>query len=155
MLIVFTIGSLFPLVWTAIAASRNNTRLAQTPPPFWFGGNLFKNLEIAWTDANMGDGAAQHHRRGGHGRGGHGRLLDARRVRLRQAALPVQERCCMVLVIGTMMVPPQLSVVPLYMLIAEAVVDRPAAGRHPARRWSAPSACSSCGSTSAQALPTS
>src|SRR5690606_34407889 len=53
-LIVVTVIALFPLFWTAVAASRNNTRLAETPPPFWFGGNLFKNLETAWTDANMG-----------------------------------------------------------------------------------------------------
>lgn len=32
-LILFTAGSLFPLVWTAIAASRSNERLAQTPRP--------------------------------------------------------------------------------------------------------------------------
>lgn len=51
---MFTLGSLFPLVWTAIAASRNSTRLARTPPPFWFGGNLGRNLSVAWTDANMG-----------------------------------------------------------------------------------------------------
>ncbi len=37
-LLLFTAGSLFPLIWTAIAASRNNQRLAETPPPFWFGG---------------------------------------------------------------------------------------------------------------------
>jgi len=53
-LALFTIGSLLPLVWTAIAASRDNQRLAQTPPPFWFGGNLFHNLDIAWNDANLG-----------------------------------------------------------------------------------------------------
>lgn len=54
-LALFTIGSLFPLVWTAIAASRDNQRLAQTPPPLWFGGNLFDKLEIAWNDANLGE----------------------------------------------------------------------------------------------------
>ncbi|MEV7993045.1 carbohydrate ABC transporter permease, partial [Streptomyces sp. NPDC086077] len=54
-LALFTIGSLFPLVWTAIAASRDNQRLAETPPPFWFGSNLMNNLEIAWKDANLGE----------------------------------------------------------------------------------------------------
>ncbi|CAM5336576.1 sugar ABC transporter permease [Streptomyces spiroverticillatus] len=117
-LIVFTVGSLFPLVWTAIAASRNNTRLAQTPPPFWFGGNLFKNLEIAWTDANMGVA-----------------LLNTLVVATTVAAGTVLfstfagfafaklrfkfKNALLLLVIGTMMVPPQLSVVPLYMMVAK------------------------------------
>ncbi|MEU7157291.1 carbohydrate ABC transporter permease [Streptomyces chrestomyceticus] len=117
-LILFTAGSLFPLLWTAVAASRNNTRLAQTPPPFWFGGNLFKNLGTAWTDANMG--AA---------------LLNTTAVATTIAAGTVvfstvagfafaklrfrAKKLLLLLVIGTMMVPPQLSVVPLFMTVAE------------------------------------
>ncbi|MEF3113197.1 carbohydrate ABC transporter permease [Streptomyces chrestomyceticus] len=117
-LILFTAGSLFPLLWTAVAASRNNTRLAQTPPPFWFGGNLFKNLGTAWTDANMG--AA---------------LLNTTVVATTIAAGTVvfstvagfafaklrfrAKKLLLLLVIGTMMVPPQLSVVPLFMTVAE------------------------------------
>ncbi|MFE9632807.1 carbohydrate ABC transporter permease [Streptomyces sp. NPDC006463] len=117
-LVLFTVGSLFPLVWTAIAASRSNTRLAQTPPPFWFGGNLGQNLRVAWTDANMG--AA---------------LLNTVIVASTVAAGTVVfstlagfafaklrfrgRRLLMSLVVGTMLIPPQLSVVPLYMLIAQ------------------------------------
>ncbi|GCD45613.1 carbohydrate ABC transporter permease [Streptomyces paromomycinus] len=117
-LILFTAGSLFPLLWTAVAASRNNTRLAQTPPPFWFGGNLFKNLGTAWSDANMG--AA---------------LLNTTVVATTIAAGTVvfstvagfafaklrfrAKKLLLLLVIGTMMVPPQLSVVPLFMTVAE------------------------------------
>ncbi|WP_328925842.1 carbohydrate ABC transporter permease [Streptomyces sp. NBC_00190] len=116
-LVLFTAGSLFPLMWTAIAASRSNTRLAQTPPPFWFGGNLGRNLQVAWTDANMG--AA---------------LLNTVIVASTVAAGTVVfstlagfafaklrfrgRRLLMSLVVGTMLIPPQLSVVPLYMLIA-------------------------------------
>ncbi|MFJ1746119.1 carbohydrate ABC transporter permease [Streptomyces sp. NPDC088116] len=117
-LILFTVGSLFPLVWTAIAASRNNTRLAQTPPPFWFGGNLFKNLEIAWTDANMGTALLNTTIVAGSIAAGTvifstlaGFAFAKLRFRFQNALL--------LLVIGTMMVPPQLSVVPLYMLVAE------------------------------------
>ncbi|MGW0753398.1 carbohydrate ABC transporter permease [Streptomyces sp. NPDC002587] len=117
-LVLFTAGSLFPLVWTAIAASRSNTRLAQTPPPFWFGGNLARNLRVAWTDANM-DAA----------------LLNTVIVASTVAAGTVVfstlagfafaklrfrgRRLLMSLVVGTMLIPPQLSVVPLYMLIAQ------------------------------------
>ncbi|MFC7305372.1 carbohydrate ABC transporter permease [Streptomyces monticola] len=117
-LIVFTAVSLFPLLWTAIAASRNNTRLAETPPPFWFGGNLFKNLEIAWTDANMGTALLN-------------TIVVASTIALGTVLFSTLagfafaklrfrfKNLLLLLVIGTMMVPPQLSVVPLYMLIAE------------------------------------
>ncbi|WP_237540264.1 MULTISPECIES: carbohydrate ABC transporter permease [unclassified Streptomyces] len=117
-LIIFTIGSLFPLVWTAIAASRNNTRLAQTPPPFWFGGNLFKNLEIAWTDANMG--TALLNTTVVAGAIAAGTVLFSTLAGFAFAKLRFRfQNLLLLLVIGTMMVPPQLSVVPLYMLIAE------------------------------------
>ncbi|AEM87459.1 ABC-type transporter, integral membrane subunit [Streptomyces violaceusniger Tu 4113] len=117
-LILFTIGSLFPLVWTAIAASRTNTRLAQTPPPLWFGSNLFNNLDKAWNGANMGTA-----------------LLNTTVVAGTVAASTVLfstiagfafaklrfrfKNILLMLTIGTMMVPPQLSVVPLYMMVAK------------------------------------
>ncbi|MGY0067501.1 carbohydrate ABC transporter permease [Streptomyces sp. QTS137] len=117
-LIVFTIVSLFPLVWTAIAASRDNQRLAETPPPFWFGSNLFKNLEIAWTDANLGEAFLNTTIVSG--------ISAATVVTLSTVAgfafakLRFKGRNAMMLiVIGTMMVPPQLSVIPLYMMVAK------------------------------------
>ncbi|WP_107059019.1 carbohydrate ABC transporter permease [Streptomyces sp. NRRL B-1347] len=117
-LVLFTIGSLFPLVWTAIAASRTNTRLAQTPPPFWFGGNLFKNLEIAWTDANMG--TALLNTLVVAGTITIGTVLFSTLAGFAFAKLRFRFRgLLLLLVIGTMLVPPQLSVVPLFMMIAE------------------------------------
>jgi len=117
-LVVFTILSLFPLVWTAIAASRDNQRLAQTPPPFWFGSNLFKNLEIAWTDANLGEAFLNTTIVAG---------ISATTIVVLStiagfafAKLRFRGRnAMMLLVIGTMMVPPQLSVIPLYMMVAK------------------------------------
>ncbi|MEU8886761.1 carbohydrate ABC transporter permease [Streptomyces sp. NPDC048442] len=117
-LIVFTVGSLFPLVWTAIAASRNNTRLAQTPPPFWFGGNLVKNLGIAWTDANMG--TALLNTTVVAGTVAAGTVLFSTFAGFAFAKLRFRfKNMLLLLVIGTMMVPPQLSVVPLYMMVAK------------------------------------
>ncbi|WP_329033176.1 carbohydrate ABC transporter permease [Streptomyces sp. NBC_01725] len=117
-LTLFAAGSLFPLVWTAIAASRNTTRLAQTPPPFWFGSNLPRNLRIAWADANMGTALFNTVLVAGTVAAGTvlfstlaGFAFAKLRFRFKNLLLP--------LVIGTMMVPPQLGVVPLYMLIAE------------------------------------
>ncbi|MCB5167873.1 carbohydrate ABC transporter permease [Streptomyces bambusae] len=115
---LFTLGSLFPLLWTAVAASRSNTRLAQTPPPFWFGGNLGRNLSVAWTDANMGTALLNTAVVAGTVAAGtvvFSTLAGFAFARLRFRG----RRLLLMLVIGTMLVPPQLSVVPLYMMIAE------------------------------------
>ncbi|MES5823482.1 carbohydrate ABC transporter permease [Streptomyces sp. RG80] len=117
-LVLFTLVSLFPLVWTAIAASRDNQRLAQNPPPFWFGSGLFDKLELAWTDANLGEAFVNTTFVAG--------VSSITIVFLSTIAgfafakLRFKGRNAMMLiVIGTMMVPPQLSVIPLYMLVAE------------------------------------
>ncbi|MDJ0379696.1 carbohydrate ABC transporter permease [Streptomyces sp. G-G2] len=121
---VFTLGSLFPLLWTAIAASRNNTRLAQTPPPFWFGGNLWHNLSVAWTDANMG--VALFNTLVVAGTVAAGTVLFSTLAGFAFARLRFRGRDgLLMVVVATMMIPPQLSVVPLYMLIADlAWTDR-------------------------------
>jgi cellobiose transport system permease protein len=117
-LILFTIGSLFPLVWTAIAASRTSTRLAETPPPFWFGGNLFKNLDTAWNDVNMG--SALFNTTMVAGTIAAGTVLFSTIAGFAFAKLRFRfKNLLLMLTIGTMMVPPQLSVVPLYMAIAK------------------------------------
>ncbi|KAF4407069.1 MULTISPECIES: carbohydrate ABC transporter permease [Streptomyces] len=117
-LIVFSVGSLFPLVWTAIAASRDNGRLAQTPPPFWFGSNLFSNLGTAWSDANMG--LALLNTTVVAGTITVGTVLFCTIAGFAFAKLRFRFRnLLLMLVIGTMMIPPQLSVVPLFMTIAE------------------------------------
>ncbi|KOG45424.1 sugar ABC transporter permease [Streptomyces virginiae] len=117
-LALFTVGSLFPLVWTAIAASRSNTRLAQTPPPFWFGGNLGHNLRVAWTDANMGTALLNTLIVAGTVAAGtvfFSTLAGFAFAKLRFRG----SRGLLALVVATMLIPPQLSVVPLYMLIAK------------------------------------
>ncbi|MDH6626612.1 cellobiose transport system permease protein [Streptomyces sp. LBL] len=117
-LALFTIGSLFPLVWTAIAASRDNQRLAESPPPFWFGSGLFDKLEIAWKDANLGEAFLNTTLVAG--------ISSLTIVFLSTIAgfafakLRFRGRGAMLLiVIGTMMVPPQLSIIPLYMMVAK------------------------------------
>ncbi|MEU6195143.1 carbohydrate ABC transporter permease [Streptomyces sp. NPDC047061] len=117
-LALFSIGSLFPLVWTAIAASRNNNRLAETPPPFWFGGNLFHNLDVAWNEANLGQAFLNTTIVAG---------ISAVTIVVLStiagfafAKLRFRGRNILMLtVIGTMMVPPQLSIIPLYMMVAK------------------------------------
>ncbi|MEV5240471.1 carbohydrate ABC transporter permease [Streptomyces cinnamoneus] len=116
-LTLFTAGSLFPLLWTAVAASRDNARLARTPPPLWFGGRLLENLGSAWTDANMGLALFNTTLVAGTVALGTvffstvaGFALAKLRFRFRRALL--------LLTVGTMTVPPQLSVVPLFLVVA-------------------------------------
>ncbi|MGW3497224.1 carbohydrate ABC transporter permease [Streptomyces sp. NPDC001020] len=117
-LILFAVGSLFPLVWSAIAASRDNNRLAQTPPPFWFGANLFHNLKIAWSDANLGE--AFFNTTVVAGISAVTIVFLSTIAGFAFAKLRFRGRgALMLIVIGTMMVPPQLSVIPLYMMVAK------------------------------------
>ena len=117
-LILFSIGSLFPLVWTAIAASRDNNRLAETPPPFWFGSNLAHNLNVAWNDANLGKAFVNTTFVAGVSAGTIVFLSTIAGFAF--AKLRFKGRNAMMLiVIGTMMVPPQLSIIPLYMMVAK------------------------------------
>ncbi|WP_440581982.1 carbohydrate ABC transporter permease [Streptomyces flavofungini] len=117
-LALFTAVSLAPLIWTAIAASRTSGRLAQTPPPLWFGGNLFKNLERAWTEASLGD--AMLNTTIVAGSITIGTVLFSTIAGFAFAKLKFRfSGALLLLTIGTMMVPPQLSVVPLYLWIAD------------------------------------
>lgn len=117
-LTLFTVGSLFPLVWTAIAASRDTQRLAETPPPLWFGGNLFRNLSTAWNDGAMGK--ALFNTVIVSGTIAASTVLFATLAGFAFAKLRFRAKnLLLLLVIGTMMVPPQLSVVPLFMAVAE------------------------------------
>ncbi|MCN9239319.1 carbohydrate ABC transporter permease [Streptomyces sp. RY43-2] len=117
-LVLFAVGSLFPLVWSAIAASRDNNRLAQTPPPFWFGANLFHNLKIAWSDANLGE--AFFNTTVVAGISAVTIVFLSTIAGFAFAKLRFRGRgALMLIVIGTMMVPPQLSVIPLYMMVAK------------------------------------
>ncbi|MEU0271632.1 carbohydrate ABC transporter permease [Streptomyces sp. NPDC006307] len=118
LLTVAAIASLFPLYWTMVAASSDNTRVTQTPPPFLPGPHLFDNLAKAWTEAALGRAMANS-------------LIVAGVIALSTvlfatlagfafAKLRFSGRnALLTLVIGTMLVPPQLGVVPLFMMMSE------------------------------------
>ncbi|MGX9886996.1 carbohydrate ABC transporter permease [Streptomyces sp. NPDC002276] len=117
-LVVFALVSLAPLVWTAIAASRTNTRLAETPPPVWFGANLFKNLQTAWDQAGMG--TAMFNSTVVAGSITIGTVLFSTLAGFAFAKLKFKfSSTLLLLTIGTMMIPPQLAVVPLYLWMAD------------------------------------
>ncbi|MGW3911579.1 carbohydrate ABC transporter permease [Streptomyces sp. NPDC005070] len=117
-LTVFALVSLAPLVWTAVAASRNNTRLAQSPPPLWFGGNLFKNLEAAWEQAGLG--TAMINSTIVAGTVTIGTVVFSTLAGFAFAKLRFKfSGLLLLLTIGTMMIPPQLAVVPLYLWMSD------------------------------------
>ncbi|GGK47609.1 carbohydrate ABC transporter permease [Streptomyces flaveus] len=117
-LTIFALVSLAPLVWTAIAASRTDQRLAQTPPPLWFGGNLFKNLERAWEEASLG--AAMFNTTLVATTITVGTVLFSTLAGFAFAKLRFKfSSTLLLLTIGTMMIPPQLAIVPLYLWMAD------------------------------------
>ncbi|MDT0268452.1 carbohydrate ABC transporter permease [Streptomyces sp. DSM 44915] len=110
--------SLFPLYWTMVAASTDNTRVTQSPPPFLPGPNLFTNLKTAWQDAGLG--AAMANSLVVAGVIALTTVLFATLAGFAFAKLRFRGRnILLLLVIGTMMVPPQLGVVPLFMLMSD------------------------------------
>ncbi|WP_028803499.1 carbohydrate ABC transporter permease [Streptomyces sp. 142MFCol3.1] len=117
-LAVLALVSLAPLLWTAIAASRNNERLAQTPPPLWFGGNLFKNLQTAWEQAGLGTAMVNSVIVAGTIT--FGTVLFSTLAGFAFAKLRFKfSSTLLLLTIGTMMIPPQLAVVPLYLWMSD------------------------------------
>ncbi|MFD7294590.1 carbohydrate ABC transporter permease [Streptomyces sp. NPDC059897] len=117
-LALFALISLAPLLWTVIAASRTNARLAQTPPPFWVGGNLFKNLETAWNQAGLG--TAMWNSILVASAITVGTVLFSTLAGFAFAKLKFRFSTTLLLMtIGTMMIPPQLAVVPLYLWMTD------------------------------------
>src|SRR5690606_35711466 len=53
-LAVVGFGSLLPLYWTLVAASRTQDEVLASTPPFLPGGKLIENIQTAWEQANLG-----------------------------------------------------------------------------------------------------
>ncbi|GAA2333831.1 carbohydrate ABC transporter permease [Streptomyces kunmingensis] len=110
--------SLFPLYWTLVAASTDSSRISQTPPPFLPGPNLFSNLSRAWTEAAMGK--AMMNSLIVAGTISLSTVLFATLAGFAFAKLRFKGRnALLMVVIATMMVPPQLGVVPLFMMMSD------------------------------------
>lgn len=119
---VVAVASLFPLYFAIVAASTSQTRIVQTPPPLLPGGNLLSNLRDVWNY---------------NGEGGHSLGLAMVNSVIVAGAITVStvlfctfagfafaklrftgRNAMLVLVIATIAVPPQLSVLPLFQVIA-------------------------------------
>lgn len=110
--------SVFPLYWTLVAGSHTNAEIAATPPPFLPNASLFDNIGRALDQAPIGlailnsvivSGAITI-----------GTVLFCTLAGFAFAKLQFRGRgLLLALVVGTMMVPTQLAVIPLFMMIAD------------------------------------
>jgi cellobiose transport system permease protein len=118
LLILSTLVSIFPLYWTLVAGSHTNHEIAETPPPFLPNASLFSNFKLALEQAPIGKA-----------------IINS--VIVSGAITLGTVFCCtlagfafaklrfrgsgllLALVVGTMMVPTQLGIIPLFILIAK------------------------------------
>ncbi|MCD9880211.1 carbohydrate ABC transporter permease [Streptomyces guryensis] len=117
-LIVAALVSAFPFYWTIVAATRSNAELAKTPPTLLPGGNLMHNFQQVLEQADIGkallnslivSGAVTV-----------GTVLFSTLAGFAFAKLQFKGRnALLALTIGTMMIPPQLGVIPLFMVVAK------------------------------------
>ncbi|MBC9719339.1 carbohydrate ABC transporter permease [Streptomyces sp. TRM66268-LWL] len=117
-LVLAALVSLFPLYWNLVAASNDTARVVSAPAPLWFGDELMSNLTRAWNDADMG--IALVNTTVVAGLVSLSTVLFATLAGFAFAKLRFTGRgVLLALVVATMTIPPQLSVIPLYQIITE------------------------------------
>ncbi|WP_228989547.1 carbohydrate ABC transporter permease [Streptomyces sp. DH8] len=110
--------SAFPFYWTIVTASRSNADMAKVPPSLLPGPNLIKNFEQVLEEADIGTALLNSLIVSGSIT--LGTVLCCTLAGFAFAKLRFKGRnALLTLTIGTMMIPPQLGVIPLFMLIAE------------------------------------
>ncbi|MEU8520906.1 carbohydrate ABC transporter permease [Streptomyces sp. NBC_01216] len=117
-LVLAVLVSAFPFYWTIVAASRSNADLAQVPPTLLPGPNLLRNIEAVLEEADIGKALLNSLIVSGSVTVG--TVLCCTLAGFAFAKLRFRGRgALLALTVGTMMIPPQLGVIPLFMLIAE------------------------------------
>jgi cellobiose transport system permease protein len=117
-LAVVAVISIFPMYWTVVAASTSNSEIAQVPPPLLPGPNLISNLHKAITQVNMAKAIVNSVIVSGSI--ALGTVLFCTLAGFAFAKLRFRGRNVLLLItIGTLMVPQQLGIIPLFMLIAK------------------------------------
>jgi cellobiose transport system permease protein len=116
-LIVATLISVLPLYWMMVIGSHTNAEMAATPPPFVPNGNLIDNIRAALQQAPMAKAVINSTIVSG--AIALGTVLFCTLAGFAFAKLRFRgNKQLMALVIGTMMVPTQLGIVPLFILVA-------------------------------------
>ncbi|MEV8532395.1 carbohydrate ABC transporter permease [Streptomyces sp. NPDC051211] len=117
-LILAVLVSAFPLYWTVVAASRSNADLARVPPSLVPGPNLLHNLRQVLEEADIGKALVNSLIVSGSITVG--TVLCSTLAGFAFAKLRFRGRGLLLSVtVATMMIPPQLGVIPLFMLIAQ------------------------------------
>ncbi|MEV7867918.1 carbohydrate ABC transporter permease [Streptomyces sp. NPDC088124] len=117
-LTVALLFSAFPFYWTIVAASRSNADLAKVPPTLLPGPHLIDNFQAVLEEADIG--LALLNSLIVSGSITVGTVLCCTLAGFAFAKLRFRGRGALLAVtVGTMMIPPQLGVIPLFMLIAE------------------------------------
>ncbi|WP_435613351.1 carbohydrate ABC transporter permease [Streptomyces sp. bgisy159] len=117
-LIASALFSAFPFYWTIVAATRSNADLATTPPALLPGGSLMHNFEQVLEQADIGKALLNSLIVSGSVTAG--TVLCSTLAGFAFAKLRFRGRnALLALTVGTMMIPPQLGVIPLFMVIAE------------------------------------
>ncbi|MEW2484986.1 carbohydrate ABC transporter permease [Streptomyces sp. NPDC048411] len=117
-LAVVGIGSILPLYWTLVAASHTQDEVLASTPPFLPGGRLMHNLDAAWNQAHLGQAIVNSVIVSGCITAATlffctlaGYAFSTMRFRGRSGLMTA--------VIATLTIPPQLSVVPLFMMMSD------------------------------------
>lgn len=117
-LAVVGIGSVLPMYWTLVAASHTQDEVLASTPPFLPGGRLMHNLDAAWNQAHLGKAIVNSVIVSGCITAATlffctlaGYAFSKMRFRGRSGLMAA--------VIATLTIPPQLSVVPLFMMMSD------------------------------------
>jgi cellobiose transport system permease protein len=118
LLVLSAVVSMFPLYWTLVAGSHSNHDIASTPPPFLPNSSIFENFKLALQQAPLLKAIVNS-------------VIVASCVTIGTvlfctlagfafAKLRFRGKGVLLgLVVGTMMVPTQLGIIPLFILIAQ------------------------------------
>jgi cellobiose transport system permease protein len=118
LLVLSALVSIFPLYWTLVAASHTNHEIAETPPPFLPNASIFSNVKLALEQAPIGKAIVNSVIVAGCITVG--TVLCCTLAGFAFAKLRFRGSAFLLaLVIGTMMVPTQLGIIPLFILIAK------------------------------------
>jgi cellobiose transport system permease protein len=117
-LVLSTLVSVFPLYWTLVAGSHTNNEISSTPPPVLPGGSIFSNFRLAMEQAPIAKAIVNSIIVAGCITVG--TVLCCTLAGFAFAKLSFRGNgLLLALVIGTMMVPTQLGIIPLFILIAK------------------------------------
>ncbi len=113
-----TVVSAFPFYWSIVAATRSDTEINSVPPPFLPGGASLDNFEAAADQANIGEALINSTIVSGSV--ALGTVLACTLAGFAFAKLRFRGRGALLsFTVATMMIPPQLGVIPLYMMMAK------------------------------------